>query len=528
MDKQLSALGLLWISITSMVGSGWLFGSLYSAHFAGPAAIIAWPIAGFLLLFVALSYAELGTMFPQANSLACLPLYTHGRLTSIIISSMTWFSLAILPVIETQGLIQYASNYLPGIIIRHGVSYQNTPLGYLLSLVILMSFVLLNYFGMRLFARMNAAFTLWKIVIPTLTIVSLITMSYHSNNFFQYGGFMPYGWHGVMAAMSSGGVLFSLLGFRQVIVMMGALKNPGRHIPLILGGSLLFTTLLYTGLQWSFIASVDEQALEQGWMNLSFTGEAGPFAALAVLVGMLWLSVLLYADAFISPYSTGLVYSTSAAQMLSSLSSVVQTSTMTNLLAKRNRYQVPWVSLGINFILAGVMLLVLHGWQEMSAFLVAILIVSYAIGPVALICLRQQLPQYNRPFRLRAYYLIAFIGFYVCTVGVYWSGFHSVSKLLALTMLGLVCSFVYCLINNTHRNLDIKNAVWFILYLLGISLFSYLGNYGGQHMLAPYWDLLYLALFTLFILGFAILSRKPSTYTQKRVDCLPSLDKECG
>lgn len=72
MNKNLSALSLLWISITSMVGSGWLFGSLYSAHFAGPAAIIAWPLAGFLLLFVALSYAELGTMFPRSDSLACL------------------------------------------------------------------------------------------------------------------------------------------------------------------------------------------------------------------------------------------------------------------------------------------------------------------------------------------------------------------------------------------------------------------------------------------------------------------------
>lgn len=185
MNKNLSALSLLWISITSMVGSGWLFGSLYSAHFAGPAAIIAWPLAGLLLLFVALSYAELGTMFPQSDSLACLPLYTHGRLTSVIMSSMTWFGLAILPVIETQGVIQYASNYIPGIVTHFGVYYRNTPLGYMLSLVVLMSFVLLNYFGIGLFARINAAFTVWKIIIPTLTVVSLITMSYHPENFFN-------------------------------------------------------------------------------------------------------------------------------------------------------------------------------------------------------------------------------------------------------------------------------------------------------------------------------------------------------
>ncbi len=56
--------------------------------------------------------------------------------------------------------------------------------------------------------------------------------------------------------------------------------------------------------------------------KLSFTGDAGPFAALAALAGMIWLSTLLYADAFVSPYSTGFVYSTTAAHMLASMDSV--------------------------------------------------------------------------------------------------------------------------------------------------------------------------------------------------------------
>lgn len=106
-----------------------------------------------------------------------------------------------------------------------------------------MSFVLFNYFGIGLFARINAAFTVWKILIPILTVISLLTMSYHTKNFSQYGGFMPYGWQGVMAAMSSGGVLFSLLGFRQVIIMMGEIEKPGKYVPphfneLVIGDNL--------------------------------------------------------------------------------------------------------------------------------------------------------------------------------------------------------------------------------------------------------------------------------------------------
>ncbi|WP_241480493.1 hypothetical protein [Legionella norrlandica] len=249
-------------------------------------------------------------------------------------------------------------------------------------------------------------------------------------------------------------------------------------------------------------------------MNLSFTGDAGPFAALAALAGMLWLSVLLYVDAFISPYSTGLVYSTTAAHMLSSMSSVIRTP---RILAKRNKYQVPWVSLGVNFLLAATMSLMLHGWQEMSAFLVAILMVSYSIGPIGLVCLRKQLPNYRRPFHLLWGNFIAFIGFYVCTVGVYWAGFHSVRKLLVITILGLMGSFLYCFIKNMPRELDGKQALWFIFYLLGLSIFSYLGNYGGKFILPQYWDLVYLLFFSLIVFVLAILSRNSSAYTQKLV-----------
>lgn len=512
MNKKLSALGLLWISLTSIIGSGWLFGSLYSAHFAGPAAILAWPIGGCLLLLLALSYAEIGTMFPRSDTLASLPLYTHGRFTSVIMSGLGWISLAIIPVIEAQGLVQYASNYLPGLVVRTGIHYHNTPIGSLTIIFLLMSFVLINYFGLRIFARINAGFTFWKLLVPACTVITLLTMSYHHDNFTQYGGFMPYGWKGVMSAMSSGGVLFSLLGFRQAIIMMNEIENPGKYVPIILISSIVLTTLLYTALQWSFIGSLSGDSLANGWANLSFTGDAGPFAALAAIAGIVWLSYLLYFDAFLSPYSTGLVYSTTAAHMLASMGATGDAPPKT---AALNIHQVPWVSLIINFLLAVIMSFLLHGWQEISAFLVAVLMFSYALGPISLICLRHQLPLYKRPFRLRFGSLIGLIGFYICTVGIYWSDLGSVSKLLAVTTIGIMFYLLYLrLVKRNHVVLDVKNSIWLLVYLLGLGLFSYYGNYGGTHFIPLYWDLLYLFLFSLFIYIFAYVSKKPGSYTQ--------------
>lgn len=502
MKKHISAFSLLLISLSSMIGSGWLFGSLYSAHYAGPAAILAWPIASVLLLFVALTYAELATMYPHGSSLSAMPLITHGRLTSVILSGLAWISLAVMPVIETQGVMQYASNYIPGIMIKQGMHYQGTPLGYVITLSILLSFVLFNYFGVRLFARINSGLTVWKVIIPILTLVVLLHTSYDPKDFTKYGGFMPYGWKGIMMAMSSGGALFSLLGFRQIVIMMSAVENPGKSVPLTLIASILLTGLLYTALQWAFIGSMRDADLLHGWSHLAFKGDAGPFAALAAIGGSMWLSLLLYADAFVSPYGTALVFSASAAQMLSGMGKV---DNAPKVLAIKNQHHAPWVSLLVNFLLAAVMYFILRNWQSMAAFIVSVQIISYAIGPVCLVCLRKQQPDQVRPFRLRFAGLISFIGFYVCTAGAYWCGWNSVKQLLVLSGLGLLCYFIYhYAIKKSQEALNYFQALWLILLILGIGVFSYFGNYGGTHAIPLYWDMLYLAGFSLIIFMLAL------------------------
>lgn len=513
MKKNLSALGLLWISLTSMIGSGWLFGALYSAHFAGPAAILAWPIAGVLLILVALCFAEVSTMFPEINSLVLLPLYTHGHLTSVIMSCLAWISLASIPVIETQGVVQYASNYLPQLMIKNGTHYVFTPIGYSIAFVLLASFVLLNYFGIRFFARINAGFTIWKILIPTITVLALFKANFHSNNFFTHGEFMPYGWQGIMAAMSNGGILFSLLGFRQVIILMNETDNPQKYVPRVLIISLVLTTLLYTALQWVFIGNMHPEDLSKGWANLSFSGDAGPFAALATIAGMTWLSSILYIDAFISPYSSALVYSTTAAQMLGSMGTIGDAP---KILAAQNRFQIPYISLFFNFIFGALLFFILRSWQEMAAFSVATVMLTYGIGPICLTCLRKQLPDYPRPFRLSCGPLIAFLGFYICTAGVYWSGLHSVIRLLVLITLGILFYFYYYKVFSKNKTpLDSKNASWLFIYLAALGIFSFCGNYGGKHFIPVLWDMLYLMGLCWIIFMLAFYVKKPGEYTQK-------------
>ena|SRR5215208_4946583 len=73
LHREVSTIGLLFFSLGSILGSGWLFGSLLAAQTAGPAAIIAWVLGGLVMLVLALAHAELGGMYPVAGGIGPLP-----------------------------------------------------------------------------------------------------------------------------------------------------------------------------------------------------------------------------------------------------------------------------------------------------------------------------------------------------------------------------------------------------------------------------------------------------------------------
>ena len=60
--------------------------------------------------------------------------------------------------------------------------------------------------------------------------------------------------------------------------------------------------LLYALIQLVFVGMVSDDMLTQGWHGLSFSGDSGPFAALALLVGMQWLAWIVYADSHLTQW----------------------------------------------------------------------------------------------------------------------------------------------------------------------------------------------------------------------------------
>src|SRR3954462_2181513 len=78
--RDVGFLGLLFVSLGSIIGAGWLFGALYASSLAGPAAVISWVLGGGAVMLLALTHAELGGMYPVAGGSARFPQFAFGSL----------------------------------------------------------------------------------------------------------------------------------------------------------------------------------------------------------------------------------------------------------------------------------------------------------------------------------------------------------------------------------------------------------------------------------------------------------------
>src|SRR5919107_3428841 len=111
LKRHVGVIGLLFSSVGSIIGSGWLFGALNASMEAGPAAIISWALGGVLILLIALTYAELGTMFPLSGGVVRFPHLAFGSFASYTSGWITWVAVATTAPIEVEAALQYATKY---------------------------------------------------------------------------------------------------------------------------------------------------------------------------------------------------------------------------------------------------------------------------------------------------------------------------------------------------------------------------------------------------------------------------------
>lgn len=502
LKRNISKTSLLFLSIGSMVGSGWLFGSFYTAQSAGPAAILAWILGGLCVGAIALTFAELSTMLPLSGGSTAYSLLSHGKMTGAIFAWITWLWTMVVAPIEVQAVLQYSSNYISNLMEKvDGVdTLTSKGLIFAAALMAILSFI--NVIGVKVMAETNKFVVIWKLIIPVGVAILLLSTNIHPENLTSQG-FFPFSMNGLLSSISVGGVSFSFFGFQTAIFLAGEAKNPQKSIPFALFGSILASMALYAILQIGFILAVDPLSISLGWDKMSFTGDAGPFAGIFIALGFAFMVKVLYFDAIISPFGTAVGFVASSSRILYSMS--IQGDAPKSF-SKVNRFSIPWVAILVNFVIGMLFFLPFSGWQSMIAFLSAAIVLSLACGPICLPIFRKNLPDLARPFKLPYPKLLSFISFYVCNLMLQWTGWETVWKLLIAVSLGIFVFISSHYINSQSRKekLHLNSFSWLLLYLFLSGMVSFLGTYkGGIGVISMHLDFLVIAITSLIVFVYA-------------------------
>lgn len=507
LNRRFTPLNMLFLSINGMVGSAWLFAPLYAAKIAGPSAMVAWVLGGIATILIALTFAELSTFLPIAGGTTRFSQLSHGTFTGFIISWISWLSSVTMPPIEVQAVLQYSAIYFPSLTHLVNGKHALSQVGLLWATLIMFILCFINIASFTGFVRFNFLLFFFKIMVILLTIFMLITTGFHPQNFSgMTNHFSLSKWEATLSAVATAGIAFAFTGFKHGVELAGEAKRAQITIPLAIIGSVIICLLLYLGLQIAFLGAIHPDLIkQQGWHALSFSGDAGPFVGIALLLGLVWLAKLLYIDAAVSPLGAGFIYVTSTARLIYAMS---KNGYLPSFLAKLNRQQLPIMAIIFNFVIGMFLFLPLPGWQTMVSFLVSAVVISYAMGPISLICLRRQLPAEKRPFRLPWAELLCLIAFYCCNLMSYWTGWGTISKLAIAIGIGMFLLLISSFRGSLKpENLGLKAAGWIIPYLIGLVVISYLGSFGGKQVIPFGWDFALIAIFSIFIFYMAIALR---------------------
>jgi amino acid transporter len=226
LERDLGLFAVIAISIGAMVGSGIFILPALALKMAGPAVILAYLVAGVLVLPAALSKAEMATAMPEAGGTYIYIERGMGPLLGTIAGLGTWFSLSFKGALALVGGVPY-------LVVLFDLPVKPVALG--LAVVL----IAVNMFGAKQTGRLQVGI----VAAMLAALVWFVGGGAGSIEAVQYDGFFDKGAGGLFAA--TGLVFVSYAGVTKIASVAEEVEDPGRNIPLGILGSLGFTTVLY-------------------------------------------------------------------------------------------------------------------------------------------------------------------------------------------------------------------------------------------------------------------------------------------
>jgi amino acid transporter len=489
----------MFVSLGSIIGSGWLLGALNAARVAGPASVLSWLLAGVMLSLLALTYAELGAAYPVAGGTARFSYYCHGPVAGFTAGWASWLQAVFIPPIEVLAAIQYVNGVdwvrdHFNMISPDGILNST---GLVIAIALMLLFTAINLAGGKFLSESNSVVVIWKAAVPLLAAIVVAGIQFEPSNFHAGGGFLPFGFHGVFAALT-GGVVFGMQGFEQAVMLAGEAKDPKRDLARAILVAMGIGAVLYTLLQIVMIGGFDPTHITKNWDNPLGTSAATRSAwyTLALALGAGWLAKVLLIDAIVSPAGTGIVYVGAASRLSYALGEERE---MPSALATTNRKGTPVVSILVAAVVGCLAFGPFKSWQALVNVVTLATAIMYGFAPISVAALHKLDPDRPRPYRVPAPAVTMPAAFCAANLIIYWSGFDATWKLAIAMLVGQLIFAVGAKHVGTGLVRTFRNALWIFPWLGGHVILGWLGRYGGAEVLGEWIDIAAVVAFSLAI-----------------------------
>ena len=226
LQRTLGLYAVQTISVGAMIGSGIFVLPGLGFKIAGPAIILAFFLAGLVVIPAALSQSEMATAMPEAGGTYLYIDRAMGPLMGTIAGFGVWFSLVFKASFALVGLSAYLEFFF---------EHDERLVAAALALVL----VIINLIGVRETAGFQAVLVTGVL----LLLAGFVLLGTPHTESFRYEPFLPQGIKGLLSG--TGLVFVSYIGVTQVASVAEEVRRPGRNLPLSILTSVGIAMVLY-------------------------------------------------------------------------------------------------------------------------------------------------------------------------------------------------------------------------------------------------------------------------------------------
>ena len=405
LKKELGLFSSVSVLAGIMIGSGIYFFSMLVLGLASNSlglSLIAWLIGGIITLFSALTYAELGTLFPKTGGYYVYLRKAYGKRIAFLSGITNFFlsssgSIALLALLFAQVI-----GYMIG---ANGGFGFDAPVVGLIAAVVIIILSLINYLGIQYGKVVQNIFFVAKLI-PLVTVIVYGLFFGTQTNIFASNGS-----ENIETGLLVSGLLFAVArtlfayeGWTNLNTVAEEMKDTKRDLPkaltiavvLVMSVYVLFVIGLYRIITPETLAYVGSGAVEAGF-DLGAVYEA--FGAIFSGFDLGLLSYVVFGAIAISIFGSlnGSILSFPRVYL-----AMAEDETLPKVFAKVDaKFQTPWVAILGQTVVS--LVIVLLGYDNVNFLLSIILFGALVFNTLIFLSVfkfRKTMPEAERPYRV--------------------------------------------------------------------------------------------------------------------------------